>query len=85
MHVSTLNPKCLTVGELYGEFNPTTMEWKDGLLSHIYRKYAKVNRGVMRGQRLKSSASLPNARRTSSAKSLAMSATSLEDSEGETR
>lgn len=84
--VSTLNPKCVTVGELYGEFNPTTMEWKDGLLSHIYRKYVKVNRGVMRGPRRKSSASLPNAQRTSSAKSFAMSATSVEEnSEGEMR
>lgn len=90
VNVSTLNPKCVTVGELYGEINPTTMEWKDGLLSHIYRKYAKDSRGVIRGARRKSSGTSPfppNTSRVSSAKSAVtsvVSATSLEDnSEGE--
>ena len=94
MQVSTLNPKCVTVGELYGEINSTTMEWKDGLLSHIYRKYAKNSRGVIRGVRRKQSngsspnpPNTPGLSRASSAKSIgatSVSAISIEDnSEGE--
>lgn len=69
------------------------MEWKDGLLSHVYRKYAKESRGMIRGARRKqSNAPAPNTpntarlSRTSSAKSIStsVSAISLEDnSEGE--
>ena len=32
-----LNPKCITMGELYGEFNPLTLEWTDGLASSLMR------------------------------------------------
>ena len=37
VHKSTLNPKCISMGELYGEVNPYTQEWQDGLASHILR------------------------------------------------
>ena len=33
-----INPKALTLGELYGEFNLSTGEWLDGVLSAIMRK-----------------------------------------------
>ncbi|CAM9165960.1 unnamed protein product, partial [Chrysoparadoxa australica] len=33
-----LNPKCITMGELYGEFNELTQEWHDGLASTIMRR-----------------------------------------------
>ena len=89
VYVSTLNPKCVTVGELYGEVNSTTMEWKDGLLSHIYRKYAKNSRGVLQGTRRKQSSTPPtNAlrlSRNSSAKSAITSVSAIsgeENSEG---
>lgn len=36
--VEVLNPKCITMGELYGEFNPLTQEWHDGLASTIMRR-----------------------------------------------
>jgi len=32
-----LNPKALTLGELYGEYNASTQEWNDGVLSSIMR------------------------------------------------
>ena len=35
---TVLNPKCITMGELYGEFNELTQEWHDGLASTIMRK-----------------------------------------------
>ena len=35
-----LNPKSLTMGELYGEFSALTQEWHDGLAASILREYA---------------------------------------------
>ena len=35
-----LNPKCVSMGELYGEFNVFTQEWTDGLASTIMRRFA---------------------------------------------
>ncbi|PSN37035.1 Dynein heavy chain 6 [Blattella germanica] len=32
-----LNPKSVTLGELYGEVNPFTLEWRDGLLGIMVR------------------------------------------------
>ncbi|XP_063093605.1 dynein axonemal heavy chain 14 [Cavia porcellus] len=37
--ICVLNPKCITVGELYGRLNPNTMEWTDGLFSAAIRNY----------------------------------------------
>ena len=34
-----LNPKCISMGELYGEFDPMTQEWHDGLASSIMRDF----------------------------------------------
>ncbi|CAH2255707.1 dynein heavy chain 14, axonemal [Pelobates cultripes] len=36
-----LNPKCVSLGELYGEINPNTMEWSDGLLASAVRSFAE--------------------------------------------
>ncbi|ORX87336.1 hypothetical protein BCR32DRAFT_215454 [Anaeromyces robustus] len=33
-----LNPKCVTMAELYGEFNLSTMEWRDGLVGYFIRE-----------------------------------------------
>lgn len=33
-----LNPKCISRGELYGQSNPNTQEWTDGLAADIVRK-----------------------------------------------
>ena len=44
--LSTLNPKSVTMGELYGEFNSLSQEWRDGLASTILRTYAAENNSV---------------------------------------
>ncbi len=33
-----LNPKAVSLGELYGEFNIATNEWSDGILSSVMRQ-----------------------------------------------
>ncbi|TMW63012.1 hypothetical protein Poli38472_005630 [Pythium oligandrum] len=38
VHARVLNPKCISMGELYGEFNEVTQEWHDGLASTIMRE-----------------------------------------------
>ena len=35
-----MNPKSITMGELYGETNEFTQEWQDGLASQIMRECA---------------------------------------------
>ncbi|KAI5075577.1 hypothetical protein GOP47_0009653 [Adiantum capillus-veneris] len=37
-HTYVLNPKCIKMGELYGEYNMLTNEWTDGLASTIIRQ-----------------------------------------------
>ncbi|GKT29750.1 Dynein axonemal heavy chain 6, partial [Aduncisulcus paluster] len=36
-----LNPKCINMGELYGDYNPLTQEWKDGLVAVLVREIVK--------------------------------------------
>ncbi|KAJ3023365.1 Dynein heavy chain 6, axonemal [Thoreauomyces humboldtii] len=38
-----LNPKCISMMELYGEFNLATMEWKDGLIGYVFRQQVQDN------------------------------------------
>lgn len=40
--VSTLNPKSISMEELYGEFDPLTQSWTDGLASTIIREYVNL-------------------------------------------
>lgn len=37
VHSYPLNPKCISMGELYGEYNLLTSEWNDGLASTLIR------------------------------------------------
>lgn len=32
VHIYSMNPKCLSIGELYGEVDLQTLEWHDGVL-----------------------------------------------------
>lgn len=44
----TINPKAVSVIELYGTLNPLTREWTDGIVSMLYRM---INRPVLRNER----------------------------------
>ncbi|KXS21993.1 hypothetical protein M427DRAFT_494431 [Gonapodya prolifera JEL478] len=46
--LSILNPKAVTVNELYGVLDPITRDWTDGLLSNIFRE---VNRPTDRKEK----------------------------------
>ena len=43
-----LNPKSVPPGRLYGEFDPVSHEWTDGILAIVYRQCAQDTSGERR-------------------------------------